>query len=147
VRLLNASAEAMLRVRLSPGVSPVDLERLARTFFGAYGEGDLETVRSLLAEDAAVYVTNAEGGVDRVEGRDRAMARLPDLTDAEWSTAITQVVVVDDERVMAMIEVKAKRKGRNLHNFAAFLARVPGDQISDLWMVEARPAYSDEFWS
>ena len=128
-------------------MSPVDLAHLARTFFGAYGAGDLEIVRSLLAEDAAVYVTNAEGGVDRVEGRDRAMARLPDLTGAEWSAGITQVVVVDDERVMTMIEVRAKRKGRELHNFAAFLARVPGDQISDLWMVEAKPAYSAEFWA
>jgi hypothetical protein len=83
--------------------------------------------------------------VDRVEGRERAMARLPDLTGAEWSTGIT--VVVDDERILTMMEVKAKRKGRELHNFAAFLARVPGDQISELWMVEALPAYSDEFWS
>jgi hypothetical protein len=63
------------------------------------------------------------------------------------STAITQVVVVDNERVMTLIEVKAKRKGRKRHNVAAFIAPVPGDQISDLWMVEARPAYSDEFWS
>jgi ketosteroid isomerase-like protein len=115
--------------------------------FGAYGEGDLETVRSLLAEDAVVYVTNADGGVDRVEGRDRALARLPDLTGAEWSTRITQVAVVDDERVMTMIEVKAKRREMELHNFAAFLARVAGEQVSDLWMVEAQPAYSDEFWS
>ncbi len=104
-------------------------------------------MRSLLAEDAVVYVTNAEGGVDRVEGRDQAMARLPDLTGAEWSTGITQVAVVDEELVLTMIEVKARRKGRELHNFAAFLARVPGNQISDLWMVEAQPAYSDEFWS
>jgi ketosteroid isomerase-like protein len=128
-------------------VAPVDLEHLARTFFGAYGDGDLETVRSLLAEDTVVHVTNAEGGVDLVEGRDAAMARLPDLTGAEWSTEITQVAVVDEQRVMTMIEVRATRNGRDLHNFAAFLARVPADRISDLWMVEARPAYSDEFWS
>ena len=44
-------------------------------------------------------------------------------------------------------EVKAERKGRELHNFAAFLARVPDDRITDLWMVEARPAYSAEFWA
>lgn len=128
-------------------MAPADLERLARTFFGAYGDGDLETVGSLLAEDAVVHVTNAEGGVDRIEGRESAMARLPDLTGAEWSTAVTQVVVVDAERVLTMIEVKAERKGRELHNFAAFLARVPDARITDLWMVEARPAYSAEFWS
>jgi hypothetical protein len=49
------------------------------------------------------------------------MARLPDPAGAEWSTGITQVVV-DDERVMTMIEFKARRKGRDLHNFAALNA-------------------------
>jgi hypothetical protein len=93
------------------------------------------------------YVTNAEAGVDRVEGREQFMARLPDLAGAELSTAITQLVAVDDERVLTMIEVKARRKGRELHNFAGFLARVPRDRISELWMVDAKPAYSEEFWS
>lgn len=129
------------------GVSAQELERLARDFFGAYGKGDLDTVRSLLAEDAVTFVTNADGGVDRVEGREGFMARLPDLADAELSTGITQVVAIDEQRVMTMIEVKAERGGRALHNFAAFLARVEGGEIAELWMVDAKPAYSDEFWS
>ncbi|TMK42633.1 MAG: nuclear transport factor 2 family protein [Actinobacteria bacterium] len=124
-----------------------DLDRLARGFFGAYGEGDLETMRSLLAEDAVSYITNAEGGVDRVHGHEGFMARLPDPAGARLKTAITQVVVIDDERVMTMIEIQAERRGRTLHNFAAFLARVLDDQIAELWMVDAKPAYSDEFWS
>jgi ketosteroid isomerase-like protein len=93
-------------------VRRVDLERLVGRFFGAYGEGDLETMSSLLAPDVVAYVTNAEAGVDRVEGREQFMARLPDLAGAELSTAITQLVAVDDERVLTMIEVKARRKGR-----------------------------------
>mgnify|MGYP003598380111 CR=1 FL=1 len=40
-----------------------------------------------------------------------------------------------------------ERHGKDLHNFPAFLARVADRQIAELWMVEARPAYSDEFWS
>jgi ketosteroid isomerase-like protein len=124
-----------------------DLERLAREFFGAYGEGDLETVSSLLAEDLVSHITNADAGVDRVEGREGFMDRLPDLTGAELSTAITQVVGIDDERVMTMIEVRAERKGNTLHNFAAFLARVAGGRIAELWMVDAKPAGSDEFWA
>jgi ketosteroid isomerase-like protein len=128
-------------------MSHAELESLARSFFGAYGEGDLDRVRSLLADDAVTYITNAEGGVDRVEGAGGFMARLPDTSEAEWSTAITQVVAVDDERVMTMIEVKAERRGKTLHNHAAFLARVADGRIAELWMVEALPAYSDEFWS
>jgi hypothetical protein len=34
-----------------------------------------------------------------------------------------------------------------LHNYAAFLARVADGRVVELWMVEAQPAYSDEFWS
>lgn len=124
-----------------------DLEGLARRFFGAYGEGDLATVRSLLADDAVTYITTADAGVDRVEGRDAFMACLPDLAGATLRTGITQVLTIDEERVMTMIEVRAERQGRRLHNFAAFLARVSDDRIAELWMVDAKPAYSDEFWS
>jgi len=128
-------------------VSSDHLERLARDLFEAYGEGELETMRALLAEDLIAYITNADAGVDRVEGRDSFMSRLPDLAGAELSTAITQIVAIDEERVMTMLEIKAERGGKTLHNFAAFLARMSQGQVAELWMVDAKPAYSDEFWS
>jgi ketosteroid isomerase-like protein len=127
--------------------SAADLEGLARRFFGAYGAGELETMRELLAADAVSWISNAEGAVDRVQGRDRFMARLPDTGGATWSTEITQVLAIDERRVMTAIEVRAERQGRTLHNFAAFLTRIEDGLIAELWMVEARPAYSDEFWS
>ncbi len=122
-------------------------EQLARDLFGAYAEGDLDTVRSLLADDVVTYITNADAGVDRVEGADGFMARLPDTSEAELDVGITQVVPIDDERVMTMVEIRAERRGKTLHNFAAFLARVAEGRIAELWMVDAKPAYSDEFWS
>ena len=48
---------------------------------------------------------------------------------------------------MTRIEVKAERKGRTQHNSAAFRARVSNGQLAGLWMVEAKPGYSAEFWS
>ncbi len=123
------------------------LEQLASKLFDAYGQGDLDTMRSVLAEDLVAYITNAEAGVDRVHGREGFMSRLPDLEGADLSTAVTQIVAIDDERVMTMIEIKAERGARTLHNFAAFLARVSNGQVVELWMVDAKPAYSDEFWS
>ncbi|MBV9411519.1 MAG: nuclear transport factor 2 family protein [Acidimicrobiia bacterium] len=124
-----------------------DLSEVARRLFVAYGRGDLDAVRAALADDVVSHITNASGGTDRVEGADGFMDRLPDVSGATWSTAVTQVAQVDDERVMTMIEVKASRKGKELHNFAAFLTRIAGSKVQELWMVEARPAYSDEFWS
>jgi hypothetical protein len=43
--------------------------------------------------------------------------------------------------------VRAERQGRTLHNFAGFLTRVAEGRITELWMVDAKPASSDEFWS
>lgn len=124
-----------------------ELEELARKLFGAYGDGDLETMGSLMADDMVGWITNADGGVDPTEGRDAYMARLPDLSKAQLKTRITQVLGIDDERVMTMIAIRAERRGKSLENYAAFLARVEDGRVAELWMVEAQPAYSDEFWS
>lgn len=124
-----------------------DISDVARGVFDAYGRGDLDAMRAVLDDDMVAHITNSTGGTDRVEGVDGFMARLPDVSGATLSTDVTQVAPVDDERVMTMVEVKASRKGKELHNFAAFLTRIIGGKVRELWMVEARPAYSDEFWS
>jgi ketosteroid isomerase-like protein len=123
------------------------LEGRAREFFAAYGRGDLEATRDALTEDLTSYVTNAEGGADVVSGRDAYLGRLPDLHAAGGSVDVTQALEVDDERVLAMVEIRASRGGRDLHNHAAFLIRFSGGRIGELWMVDALPAYSAEFWS
>ena len=124
-----------------------ELEGVARRLFDSYGAGDLQTMRSLLAEDLVSHITNAQAGEDRVQGRDGFMSRLPDTQGAELRTSVTQILAIDDERVMTMVEIEAARKDLRLHNFAAFLARVQDGLIRELWMVDARPAYSDEFWA
>ena len=128
-------------------MSAADLEKLARRLFESYGEGDLETMRGCMADDMIGWITNAEGGVDRTDGADAYIARLPDLSEAELKTRVTQVLGIDDERVMTMIAIRAERRGKSLENYAAFLARVSDGLVAELWMVEAQPAYSDEFWS
>ena len=68
--------------------------------------------------------------------------------DATYTATVTQVVSVSASQVLAMVEIRAERKGRTLHNHAGFLAGFDDDgHIDELWMVDALPAYSDEFWS
>ncbi len=124
-----------------------DLTAFARRLFETYGAGNLDGFRDLLADDLTAYVTNAAAGVDELRGRDEYLSRLPDLHAAGGSLRVTQVLPVDDERVMTMVEIRAERDGRALHNFAAFLAEVSDGRVTTLWMVDALPAYSDEFWS
>jgi hypothetical protein len=113
----------------------------------AYAAGDRETMAAALSDSLVAYVTNADGGVDEVRGAAAYMARVPG-GDAEYSAAVTQVVSVSPAQVLAMVEIEASRKGRTLHSHAGFLARFDADgRVDELWMVDALPAYSDEFWS
>ena len=122
-------------------------EQVFRNMVAAFGAGDRDAMRELLADDIVAYVTNASGSVDRVEGPEGYLARVPDVAGAEYSADVTQAVSVAPGQVLGMVEIKAEREGRTLHNHAAFLARVADERITELWMVEALPAYSDEFWS
>ncbi len=71
-----------------------------------------------------------------------------DLPSADYSVELTQPPVpVPPDKVMAMVEVRAERDGRRLHNFAAHLLTIDGDEVSEWRMADAKPAESDEFWS
>jgi hypothetical protein len=122
-------------------------EATFRSMIEAYTAGDRDTMASALAVDLVAYVTDADGGVDEVRGAAAYMARVPG-GDATYSATVTQVVAPTPAQVLAMVEIRAERKGRTLHNHAGFLARFDADgRIDELWMVDALPAYSDEFWS
>jgi ketosteroid isomerase-like protein len=107
-------------------------------------------MRALLAEELVAYITNANGGMDRVAGREAHLSRIEamNLPSAQFSVELTQPpVIVDPDRVLVMVEIRARRKAKSLHNFAAHLLRVADGRITDWRMVDAKPAESDAFWS
>jgi ketosteroid isomerase-like protein len=123
---------------------------VARRFLAAFSAADLEGMRALLADHLLAYLTNAAGEMEEVEGRDAYLDRIEamDLPSARFSVELTQPpVVVNGDRALVMVEVRAERAGRSLHNFAAHLLRVADGRITEWRMVDAKPAESDEFWS
>lgn len=118
-------------------------------FLAAFSAADFEAMRELLAPDLVAWVTAADGGMDRVEGREEYLGRIEamDLPAARFRVELTQPpVAVDADRVLAMVEVQAERGDRALHNFAGHLLRLDGGLIAEWWMVDAKPEESDEFW-
>ena len=126
-----------------------DPEAITRQFLEAFSAADFDRMRALLAPDARAYVTNAEGGVDEVAGADAYLARIAamDLASADFTVTPTQVTTVAPDQVLIMAEVRARRRGRTLHNFAAHLLSIRAGRIEQLRMVEAKPAESAAFWS
>lgn len=121
---------------------------ITTAFIHSFETGDAETMRNLMADDVKSYITNAEGGVNLLEGRDAFIHNIEvlDVKHIKPTVHITQMIKVNQNQVMVMVEVKAKRKEKSLHNFAAYLINFKEGLIKEIRMVEALPAYSDEFW-
>jgi len=122
-------------------------ETSLRALIDAFTRHDEAQLRSVLADTVTAYITTADGGVEPVHGRDAYVPRLLALQAPTLTVTVTQSVSIGDDQAMAMVEIRAERHDKTLHNFSAFLARATGDAITELWMVEALPAYSSEFWS
>jgi len=69
-----------------------------------------------------------------------------DVPTAHLRLDIPNVVEIEPGRVLVMVEVHAQRAGRTLHNFSGQLATVVDGKLSEIWMVDALPAESDDFW-
>jgi len=123
-------------------------EAVARQLMEAFCAADTGRMRSLLADDLRAYITNREGGVDEA-GADDYLRRVAamDLPSAQLSLAVTQMVTPRPEMIIAMVEVRAARGGRTLHNHAAHCLFVRDGLVAEWWMVEALPAQSEAFWS
>ena len=123
-------------------------EAVARELIEAFCAADTGRMRLLLADDLRAYITNREGGVDEVGAEDylRRVAAM-DLPSARLSLTVTQTVAPRPHMIIAMVEVRAARGGRTLHNHAAHCLFLRDGLVAGWWMVEALPAESEAFWS
>jgi ketosteroid isomerase-like protein len=122
---------------------------VVEAFLGAFNAGDLTALRACLADDAVASVTGPDGGPVEMAGGQAYVAavELMNLPAVDYSVTLTQApVLVGDGLVLVMVEVRARRDGGELHNFAAHLIGVAAGRITRMWMVEAKPAASDAFW-
>lgn len=118
-------------------------------FVEAFNAADLPAMANCLAEDLVAEVTQSDGSTRQTQGCEPYMALIEklDIPTVRPTLKITQIADVNAEQVLVMLEVRASRKGRQLHNFAAYLMTLRDHQIGRIWMVEALPAESDNFWS
>jgi ketosteroid isomerase-like protein len=119
-------------------------------FMAAMESSDMETIAASFDPSVRAYLTNADDGTDLVEGSDALRQRFPDfaaMADA-FQARVTQVHKVNASSVLFMVEIRAERKGRSLHNFAGILIRLSETgKMVEYRMVEALPEESDRFWS
>ena len=121
---------------------------LVLEFIKAFEIQDTEKMQTLFDEHIVMFVTNAQGGVDKVEGRHQLIKRIQEVNYAQsrLKLSVTQTLAIEPNKVMVMVHVTAHKNNQDLENFSAFLCYLKNNKITHIWQVEAEPAHSDEFW-
>jgi ketosteroid isomerase-like protein len=128
-------------------MGPTDV---ATKLLEAFNDGDLDRMRALMDPHLAAWVTDAAGQPEPVTGADAYLRRVAGMNLPAVSYRVTPTqapVALENDLILLMVEVRAERGGRRLHNFAAHVLRVRDGKVTEWRMADAKPAESDRFWA
>jgi uncharacterized protein len=125
-------------------------EDLVRQGYKAFGEGDMETLRSLFAPDA-VHVAPGNNpvagefkGVDAILGY---YGKLFELSDGTFTAELETVKVEGDDTVVATHRDKAQRGDKTLDQDETLTFTISGGKFTRLVENRSDQAAYDAFWS
>ena len=125
-------------------------EDLVRQGYKAFGEGDMDTLRSLFAPDA-VHVAPGNNplageykGVDAIFGY---YGKLFELSDGTFTAELESMKVEGDDSVVATHRDKAKRGDKTLDQDETLTFTISGGKFTRLVESRSDQAAYDAFWS
>ena len=126
-------------------------EQIVRQAYKAFGEGDIDTLRSLIAPDAVWIATvNSPALAGEYKGADDILGYLGkfvELSDGTFTAELQSVRVEGDDTVVATHRDKAQRGGKTLDHDETLTITMSDGKLSRV--VEHHPdeATYIDFWS
>ena len=125
-------------------------EELVRQGYKAFGDGDMDTLRSLFAPDAVHIATGNGPLAGEYKGVDDILAyygKLFELSDGTFTAELQSVRAKGDDTVVATHRDKAQRGGKTLDQDETLTFTLSGGKFTRLVENHSdQPAY-DAFWS
>src|SRR6266550_1088635 len=125
-------------------------DELVRQGYKAFGEGDMETLRSLFAPDA-VHSATGNGplagdykGVDDVLGY---YGKLFELTDGTFTAELKSTKVKGDDKVISTHRAKGRRGGKTLDQDEDLTFTISGGKFAQIVEQPSDQTAFDAFWS
>ena len=125
-------------------------EEIVRQGYKAFGEGDMDTLRSLFAPDAVHsapgnnLVSGEYKGVDEILGY---YGKLFELSDGTFTAELKNVRVEGDDTAVATHRNKGQRAGKTLDQDETLTFTIAGGKIKRVVEDHSDPAANDAFWS
>lgn len=123
-------------------------EKIVLNFIDAYSQQDSDKIKPFLADNIVAYIANKPGQLDKVVGQQQFIDRHQQMktSGVKLQLTVPQIITINAGKVMVMMNVEAEREVEKMHNHAAYLLIAIDSKLSELWMVDALPQYSDHFW-
>ena len=125
-------------------------EDLVRQGYKAFGEGDMETLRSLYAPDAVHVATGNNPLSGEYKGIDAILGyygKLFELSDGTFTVELQSTKVEGDDTVVATHRDKARRGDKTLDQDETLTFTISGGKVTRLVENHSAQASYDAFWS
>ena len=125
-------------------------EEIVRQGYKAFGEGDMETLRSLFSPDVILVATGNNPLTGEYKGVDAALGlygKIFELSEGTFTATLQSTEAKGEDTVVATHRDKAQRAGRTLDQDETLTFTIAGGKITRLEEKHSDlPAY-DAFWS
>jgi uncharacterized protein len=122
---------------------------LLRRGYDAFAKSDLETVTTLIAEDAVWHVGGNNQLTGEYKGRDSILgdffAKMITLTDGTFKSELHDAVA-NDTHAVALENSSGTRNGKKWEGNDVSVYHIRDGQLAEAWSMTADPVASDEFW-
>ena len=125
-------------------------EELVRQGYKAFGEGDMDTLRSLFASDAVHVATGNNPLSGEYKGVDEVLGyygKLFELSDGTFTAELKSTKVEGDDKVVATHRAKGQRAGKTLDQDETLTFTISGGKFAQLVEDPSDQAAYDAFWS
>jgi ketosteroid isomerase-like protein len=123
---------------------------LVRRAYEAFSRGDFDTLRQLIAGDAAHHVPGSHPLSGDFKGLDNIIQmyqRLDEETQGTMQVELRQVLVDGRGHAVTLHRFTAERQGRKLDETAGIVFRIVGEKVTDLDECTEDIDKVNEFWS
>ena len=125
-------------------------EEIVRQGYKAFGEGDMDTLRSLFAPDAVHSAPGNNAVAGEYKGIDNVLAyygKLFEFSDGTFTAELKSVSAEGDDKVVTTHHDTAQRGDKTLDQDDTLTFTISGGKITRVSENHSDPAAYDAFWS
>jgi uncharacterized protein (TIGR02246 family) len=116
--------------------------------YAAFQAGDMDTVRSLLADDVVWHNPGSNHLSGDYRGADAAMGLFVKFFEDSGGTFRVDVhdILADDTHGVALITASGSSGGKAMNSRSAHIAHLVGGKLTESWIFAEDQREVDEFW-